>query len=150
MLGTNLIECNMVWRSQLFVCTLHYLIIIIMQTYLKVLKCLSGTFCPSVCLRLSQFSQLSFIQYMGLCAFIWWIDLFNQPCTRWSLVFYSEMWCYESYISSYPQKYALFWFALFWLYCLLLEDPCGSFIHIIRKCQWLATWKVNYHCEEAN
>ena len=35
---------------------------------IELLKCLSGTFCLE-CLRLSQFSQLSFIQYMWLCVF---------------------------------------------------------------------------------
>ena len=38
------------------------------------LKCLSGI-CCRVCLRLRQFSQLSFIQYMGLCVF----SLPNSP-----------------------------------------------------------------------
>ena len=45
----------------LFVCTLHYLIIIILQTYLDALD--------SVGLRLSHLSQLSFMQYMGRCVF---------------------------------------------------------------------------------
>ena len=36
---------------------------------IELLKCLSGTFLWSVCVRLSQFSQLSFMQYMGLCVF---------------------------------------------------------------------------------
>ena len=32
---------------------------------IELIKC----FCPTVCLRWSQFSQLSFLQYMGLCVF---------------------------------------------------------------------------------
>ena len=37
---------------------------------IDLLKCLSDAFLLSVCLRLSQFSQLSFMQYMvGLCVF---------------------------------------------------------------------------------
>ena len=35
---------------------------------IELLKCLSRML-PSVCLRLRQFFQLSFIQYMGLCVF---------------------------------------------------------------------------------
>ena len=50
-----------------YVCTLHHIIIIIIQTNLKVLNLLVSYSLPSVCLRLSQFSQLSFMQYMGLC-----------------------------------------------------------------------------------
>ena len=41
----------------------------------ELLYCLSGTFPSSVCLRLSQFSQLFFRQYMGLCVFSWPIYL---------------------------------------------------------------------------
>ena len=57
-------------RSYPFVCTLHHLIIIIVQTYLRTLniECLSDIFCR-VCVSLSIFSQLSIIQYMGLCVF---------------------------------------------------------------------------------
>ena len=46
---------------------LHYIIIIIMQTYLKVL--LVGYILSSVCLRLSQFPRLPCMQYIGLCVF---------------------------------------------------------------------------------
>ena len=58
-------------RSCLFVCRLHRLIIIIMQNYLKGIEWLKRltVVCCRVCLRLRQFSQLSFIQYMGLCIF---------------------------------------------------------------------------------
>ena len=61
----------MTCRSCSFVCRLHHLIIIIMQTHLKALhkKMLVRYMLPSVCLRLRLFSQLSFIQYMGLCVF---------------------------------------------------------------------------------
>ena len=51
----------MAWWSYSFVCTLHYLVVIIMQTHLMVLDILL-----SVCLTLSQ---LTFMQYMGLCVF---------------------------------------------------------------------------------
>ena len=33
------------------------------------LKCLPGTFCLKCVSKISQFSQLSFMQYMGLCVF---------------------------------------------------------------------------------
>ena len=39
------------------------------------IKCLVRYMLPSVCLRLPQFSQLSFVQYMGLCVF----SLPNSP-----------------------------------------------------------------------
>ena len=53
-----------------FVFTLHHLIIIIVQTYLKTL-CLQNS-CQIYIVelvRFSIFSQLSIIQYMGLCVF---------------------------------------------------------------------------------
>ena len=73
-----------------FLCTSHYLIIIIMQSRMYLTSILEvqyfqiGLHCrpiwkywtskmfvmytlPQVCLRLSPFSQLSFMQYMGLC-----------------------------------------------------------------------------------
>ena len=53
--------------SHSFVCASHYLIIIIGQPYMKALKMLVRCILSRVLLRLSQFSQLSFIQYMGLC-----------------------------------------------------------------------------------
>ena len=62
----------MIRWSYSFVCTSHYRIIIIMRTYLKVLNFKNDCqvhSVSSVCLRLSQFSQLSFTQYMGLCVF---------------------------------------------------------------------------------
>ena len=40
---------------------------LIMCAYIELLKCLSGNSVSSVCLRFSQFSLLSFMQYMGLC-----------------------------------------------------------------------------------
>ena len=43
-----------------------------MKTYVKVFNFLNACQLHSVsgvCLRLSQFSQLSFIEYMGLCVF---------------------------------------------------------------------------------
>ena len=47
----------------------HHLIIIIMQTYRKALSILNvcREFCVTVCLRLGQFSQLSFVRYVVLC-----------------------------------------------------------------------------------
>ena len=58
--------------SYSFVCTLHHPIIIIMQTYLIrywTSSMLVRFILWSVCLRLSQFSQLSSMPYMGLCVF---------------------------------------------------------------------------------
>ena len=70
----------LVCRSYSFVCTLHHLIIIIVQTYLKTLniKCLSDIFCL-VWVRLSIFSQLSIIYDIRGCVFsvypfpLWWL-----------------------------------------------------------------------------
>ena len=64
------------WKYS-FVSTLHYLIIIIMLTYMRVLNFWNA--CPvilsSVCLSLGQFSQSSFMQYMGLRVLIQLTDL---------------------------------------------------------------------------
>ena len=57
-------------RLYSFVCTLHHLIIIIVQTLsedIELMKCLSNIICR-VC-KISIFSQLYIIQYMGLCVF---------------------------------------------------------------------------------
>ena len=57
-------------RSCSFVCTLHHLIIIIVQTYLKTLNLWNACQIYFVeCVRLSIFSQLSIVHYMGLCVF---------------------------------------------------------------------------------
>ena len=66
----QIIEYIMVRWSYTFVCISH--IIIIMQTYLKVLNFWNALhvfryILLSVCLRLNQFSQSSFMQYMGPC-----------------------------------------------------------------------------------
>ena len=59
--------------SYSFVCTLHYPIFTIMQTYLTWLywrfKMLVRYILSNVCLRLSHFSQSSFMQYMRLWVF---------------------------------------------------------------------------------
>ena len=56
-------------RSHVFVCTLHHLIIIIVQTEnIEHMKCLSDIL-SGVWVRLSIFSQLSILQYLGLCVF---------------------------------------------------------------------------------
>ena len=65
-------EYIMSWWPYTFICASHYPIIIIIQTYLKVMNCWSACqihSVSSVCLRLGQSSQLSFMQYMGLCVF---------------------------------------------------------------------------------
>ena len=57
--------------SYSFVCTVHHLIIIIVQTYLKALnlKMPVRYILSSVWVRLSIFSALSIIQYLGLYVF---------------------------------------------------------------------------------
>ena len=58
-------------RSYSFVCTLHHLIIIIVQTLseeIELIECLSDMICR-VWVRLSIFFQLFNIQYVGLCVF---------------------------------------------------------------------------------
>ena len=63
------------WYS--FVCTLHHFIIIIVQTYLKTLnlKMPLRYILSSVWVRLSIFSQISIIQYIGRCLFSLHISL---------------------------------------------------------------------------
>ena len=57
-------------RSCSFVCTLHHLLIVIVQTYLKTLNLWNACqICFVECVRSSIFSQLSIIQYMRLCVF---------------------------------------------------------------------------------
>ena len=57
-------------RSCSFACTLHHLNIIIVQTYLRTLNLWNACQIYFVeCVRLNIFSQLSIIQYMGLCVF---------------------------------------------------------------------------------
>ena len=89
----SLVLCSLWWvqivgyvlacRSYSFVCTLHHLIIIIVQTLsedTELIKCLSGIICW-VCeyIRLGTFSQLSIIQFMWGCVFsvypfpLWWL-----------------------------------------------------------------------------
>ena len=56
------------WRSHSFICTLHHLIIIIVQTYLKILTACQLYLVECVS-KISAFSQLSILQYVGLCVF---------------------------------------------------------------------------------
>ena len=77
----SLLLCSLWWvqifryvlacRSYSFVCTVHHLIIIIVQTYLKALniKCLWRYILSGVWVRLSIFSPLSIIQYVMLYVF---------------------------------------------------------------------------------
>ena len=77
----SLLLCSLWWvqifgyvlacRLCSFVCTLHHLIIMIVQTYLRILNLYNACqiYLSSAWVRLSIFSQLSIIQYMGLCVF---------------------------------------------------------------------------------
>ena len=78
----SLLLCSLWWvqivgyvlacRSYWFFCTVHHLIIIIVQTYLETLNLYIMPvryILSSVWVRLSIFSQLSIIQYVGLCVF---------------------------------------------------------------------------------
>ena len=66
----RIVESVLACRSYSFVCcTVHYLIIIIVQILtedIELTKCLSGIFCR---IRSNMFSQLSIIQYMMLYVF---------------------------------------------------------------------------------
>ena len=69
----SLLLCSLWWlcRSYSFVCTLHHVIKIIvcyLSEDITLIKCLSNIFCR-VWVRLSTISQLSILQYMGLCVF---------------------------------------------------------------------------------
>ena len=75
----SLLLCSLWWvqifgyvlacRSYSFICTVHHLIITIVQTYLKALKMPVRYILSSVWVRLSTFSPLSIIQYVGLYVF---------------------------------------------------------------------------------
>ena len=59
------------WGSYSIFCTLHHLIIIIVQTYLKTLNSWNAfqIYLVECVSKISIFSQLSIIQYVGLCVF---------------------------------------------------------------------------------
>ena len=102
-------------RSYSFVCTVHQLIIIIVQTYLETLnlyKMPVRYILSSVWVRLGIFSQLSIIQYVGLCAFslpiikseIWTITHClglgheTMVCAVCLSIF---LWCIKTYTTAY-------------------------------------------------
>ena len=84
--------------SHSFVCTSHQLIFIIMQTYLKVLEFYNACqvhYLSSVCLRLSQFSRISFVQYIGVCVVSLSISLMMIVRIRvlyFIIIIKSEVW----------------------------------------------------------
>ena len=85
-------------RSYSFVCTVHHLIIIIVQTYLKALNKMSVRYIlSSVWVRLSIFSPSSIIQYVGLC-------VISLPI---SLVMDERIYIYFVFLSSSNRKYEL-------------------------------------------
>ena len=106
----SLLLCSLWWvqivgyvlacRSFAFVCTLHHPIIIIVQTYLKTLnlklKMPVKYILSSVWVKLSIFSQLSIIQYMGLC-----IQFTHFPCDYWENI-------HVVLLSSSNRKYELY------------------------------------------
>ena len=83
-------------RSYSFVCTVHHLIVIIVQTYLKTTYKVPVRFIlSSVWVRLSIFFPLSIIQYVGLYVFSLPISLvMNEriyiPCLI--IIIKSELW----------------------------------------------------------
>ena len=88
-------------RSYSFVCTIHHLIIIIVQTYLKALNLKMPVRCilSSMWVRLSIFFPLSIIQYVGLYGF-------SLPI---SLVIVERIYIYIYFVllSSSNRKYEL-------------------------------------------
>ena len=94
----QIIEYIVPWWAYTVICTLHCLIIIIMQTYLKVLNCWNSCqiySVTSVCLRLGRFSQLYFMQYMGLCVFSLSTSLtviVRTPVLDLIIIIKSEVW----------------------------------------------------------
>ena len=107
----SLLFCSLWWvqifgyvlacRSYSFVCSVHHLIIVIVQSYLKALnfiRYLSDILCRvSVWVRLSTFSALSITQYVGLY-------VFSLPI---SLVMIESIYIYFVLISSSNRKYEL-------------------------------------------
>ena len=104
----SLLLCSLWWvqivgyvlacTSYLFVCTVHHLITIV-QTYLETLnyKMLVRYILSSVWVRLSIFSQLSIMQYVGLC-------VFSLPI---SLVMIERIYIYFVLSSSSNRKHEL-------------------------------------------
>ena len=95
------------WPVVAVICTLNYLIIIIIdhhwsciiiRTFLKFLNCSNAClldYVSCVCLRLGQFSQLSFMQYMGLCVLrlhISLIMIYKIPVLGCIIIIKSEVW----------------------------------------------------------
>ena len=105
----SLLLCSLWWvqifgyvlacRSYSFVCTVHHLIIIIVQTYLKAwsYKMPVRYILSSVWVRLSIFSPLSIIQYVGLY-------VFSLPIF---LVMIERIYIYFVLLSSSNRKYEL-------------------------------------------
>ena len=75
-------------------------------------KMLVGYILSRVCLRSGQFSQSSFIQYMGLCVFSWpfslvmvtWISVLDLI-----IIIKSEVWPICVWCTSSPHHWLTFW-----------------------------------------
>ena len=79
----RMIGYMMAWSSYLFVCILHTPIIIIMQTYLTAvnIQMFVMNILLTMCLGLSLFPQLSFMQYMELFLPISFFDSCASSCS---------------------------------------------------------------------
>ena len=95
----EIIEYIIARLSYSLVRTLHYLIIIIMQTYMYIWRYWTSKMLvryisvSSVCIRSSQFSGLSFMQYTGLCVFRLPISLMIivRICALYLIIIKSEV-----------------------------------------------------------
>ena len=108
-----MIEYIMAWWSYTVIRTLHFFIIVIMQTFLTVLNCWYASpmySVSSVCLGLGWFSQLSFMQYMGLC-------LFNLPIFSYDDCENICTWSYYHHQIGSMTRLQLFW-VMSWNKCM--------------------------------
>ena len=90
----QMIKCIIARWLYLFMSILHYFIMITMQTYM-ISKIFVRYILSSVCLRLSRFSQLSCMQYMGLYVFVLIISLMMIVRIRvryLDIIIKSEVW----------------------------------------------------------
>ena len=144
----SLLVCSLWWvqivgfvlacRSCSFVCTLHHLIFIIVQTYLKTLPV--RYILSSVWVRLSIFFQLSIIQYVRLCVFslpisVGMIERIYIRCLI--IIMKSEVWtithCYRVRSRNNGMRCMSFYILITWT-----QSQGGSFLRKSYQSTWFS------------
>ena len=110
---------------------------------IELLKCLSGTFCLELCLRLSQLSSM---QYMGLC-------VFSLPISHMMIVIIrvlylitkinSEVWpiCHCLWLGHETMVYALYIF-----YILIYVIPETAVYLAVELMTWMSNYTYMKQC----